>query len=33
VVFKIDHKTGHSTPTGSQQPVPQAAGIAVVKAE
>jgi len=30
VVFRIDHKTGHLTPTGSQQPVPQAAGIAVV---
>ena len=31
VVFRIDHRTGHLTPTGSQQPVPQAAGIAVVK--
>jgi 6-phosphogluconolactonase len=31
VVFRIDHKTGHLTPTGSQQPVPQAAGVAVVK--
>ena len=33
VVFRIDHKTGHLTPTGSQQPVPQAAGIAVIKAQ
>jgi 6-phosphogluconolactonase len=31
VVFRIDHKTGHLTPTGSQQPVPQAAGLAFVK--
>jgi 6-phosphogluconolactonase len=31
VAFRIDHKTGHLTPTGSPQPVPQAAGIAVVK--
>ena len=30
VVFGIDHRTGHLTPTGSQQPVPQAAGIAIV---
>jgi len=30
VVFGIDHGTGHLTPTGSQQPVPQAAGIAIV---
>ena len=33
VVFGIDHKTGHLTPTGSQQPVPQAAGIAIVKVQ
>jgi 6-phosphogluconolactonase len=33
VVFRIDHKTGHLTPTGSQQPVPQAAGIAIVKVQ
>ncbi len=33
VVFKIDHKTGHLTPTGSQQPVPQAAGLAIVKVQ
>jgi 6-phosphogluconolactonase len=33
VVFRIDHRTGHLTPTGSQQPVPQAAGIAVVKVQ
>jgi 6-phosphogluconolactonase len=33
VVFRIDHKTGHLTPTGSQQPVPQAAGVAIVKAQ
>jgi 6-phosphogluconolactonase len=31
VVFAIDHKTGHLTPTGSSQPVPQAAGIAIVR--
>jgi len=31
VVFRIDHRTGHLTPTGSRQPVPQAAGIAIVK--
>jgi 6-phosphogluconolactonase len=31
VVFRIDHGTGHLTPTGSPQPVPQAAGIAIVK--
>jgi 6-phosphogluconolactonase len=33
VVFWIDHKTGHLTPTGSQQPVAQAAGIAIVKVQ
>ena len=33
VVFGIDHRTGHLTPTGSQQPVPQAAGIAIVKVQ
>ncbi|MCM3878699.1 MAG: beta-propeller fold lactonase family protein [Vicinamibacterales bacterium] len=33
VVFRIDHKTGHLTPTGSQQPVPQAAGVAIVKVQ
>jgi 6-phosphogluconolactonase len=33
VVFAIDHRTGHLTPTGSQQPVPQAAGIAIVKVQ
>jgi 6-phosphogluconolactonase len=33
VVFRIDHKTGHLTPTGSQQPVPQAGGLAFVKAQ
>ena len=32
VVFAIDHRTGHLTPAGSPQPVPQAAGIAIVKA-
>jgi len=31
VVFAIDHGTGHLTPTGSPQPIPQAAGIAIVK--
>jgi len=31
VVFRIDHETGHLTPTGSQQPVAQAGGIAFVK--
>jgi 6-phosphogluconolactonase (cycloisomerase 2 family) len=31
VVFRIDHKTGHLTPTGSQQPVAQAAAVAFVK--
>jgi 6-phosphogluconolactonase len=31
VAFRIDHKTGHLTPTGSQQPVPQAGGLAFVK--
>jgi 6-phosphogluconolactonase len=30
-VFAIDHRTGHLTPAGSPQPVPQAAGIAIVK--
>jgi 6-phosphogluconolactonase len=33
VVFRINHKTGHLTPTGSQQPVPQAGGLAFVKAQ
>jgi len=33
VVFRIDHKTGHLTPTGAKESVPQAAGIAVVKAQ
>ena len=33
VVFRIDHNTGHLTPTGSQQPVPQAGGLAFVKAQ
>jgi len=33
VVFGIDHKTGHLTPTGSPQPVAQAAGIAIVKVQ
>jgi 6-phosphogluconolactonase len=32
VVFHIDRKSGHLTPTGSQQPVPQAGGVAFVKA-
>jgi 6-phosphogluconolactonase len=32
VVFRIDRNTGHLTPTGSQQPVPQAGGLAFVKA-
>ncbi len=32
VVFN-DHNTGHLTPTGSQQPVPQAGGLAFVKAQ
>jgi 6-phosphogluconolactonase len=31
VVFRIDHKTGHLTPVGSPQPVPQAGGLAFVK--
>jgi 6-phosphogluconolactonase len=31
VVFRIDHKTGHLTPTGSQQPMPQPGGVAFVK--
>ncbi|MCM3879178.1 MAG: lactonase family protein, partial [Vicinamibacterales bacterium] len=31
VVFRIDHTTGHLTPTGSQQPVDQAGGVAFVK--
>ena len=31
VVFRIDHKTGHLTPTGSQQPVDQVGGLAYVK--
>jgi 6-phosphogluconolactonase len=33
VVFRIDHRTGHLTPTGSQQAVAQAAGIAIVKVQ
>jgi 6-phosphogluconolactonase len=33
VVFGIDHRTGHLTPTGSQQPVPQAAAITIVKVQ
>jgi 6-phosphogluconolactonase (cycloisomerase 2 family) len=33
VVFRIDHATGHLTPTGSQQPVPQAGGLAFVKVQ
>jgi 6-phosphogluconolactonase len=33
VVFRIDHQTGHLTPTGSQQPIPQAGGVAFVKAQ
>jgi 6-phosphogluconolactonase len=33
VVFGIDHRTGHLTPTGSRQPVSQAAGIAIVKVQ
>ena len=33
VVFRIDHRTGHLTPTGSQQAVPQAGGLAFVKAQ
>ncbi|OLC43934.1 MAG: hypothetical protein AUH43_19765 [Acidobacteria bacterium 13_1_40CM_65_14] len=33
VVFRIDHKTGHLTPTGSPQRVPQAGGLAFVKAQ
>jgi len=33
VVFRIDHKTGHLTPTGSQQTVAQAGGVAFVKAQ
>jgi 6-phosphogluconolactonase len=33
VVFRIDHKTGHLTPTGSQQAVPQPGGLAFVKAQ
>ena len=31
VVFRIDHKTGHLTPTGSKELVPQAGGVAFVK--
>jgi len=31
VVFAIDHGTGHLTPTGSPQPIPQAAGIPIVR--
>ena len=31
VVFRIDHKTGHLTPTGSQQSMPQPGGLAFVK--
>jgi len=33
VVFRIDHTNGHLTPTGSQQPVLQAGGVAFVKAQ
>jgi 6-phosphogluconolactonase len=33
VVFRIDHKTGHLTPVGSPQPVPQAGGLAFVKVQ
>lgn len=33
VVFRIDHKTGHLTPTGSQQPVSQAGGVAFVRVQ
>jgi len=33
VVFRIDHRTGHLTSSGSPQPVPQAAGIAIVKVQ
>ena len=33
VVFRIDHKTGHLTPTGSPQPVAQSGGVAFVKAQ
>jgi 6-phosphogluconolactonase len=31
VVFRIDHKTGHLTPTGSPQTVSQSGGVAFVK--
>src|SRR4029450_10247552 len=31
VVFRIDHRTGQLTPTGSPQPVAQAAAVAFVK--
>jgi 6-phosphogluconolactonase len=31
VVFRIDHQTGHLTPTGSPQTVAQAGGVAFVK--
>lgn len=30
-VFKMDHQNGHLTPTGASMPVPQAAGVFVVK--
>jgi 6-phosphogluconolactonase len=33
VVFRIDHKSGHLAPTGAQQPVAQAGGVAFVKAQ
>jgi len=33
VVFRIDHQTGHLTPTGSQQTVSQAGGVAFVRAQ
>jgi 6-phosphogluconolactonase len=33
VVFRIDRETGRLTATGSQQPVPQAGGVAFVKAQ
>ena len=33
VVFKIDHKTGHLTPAGTQVQISQPGGMAFVKAE
>jgi hypothetical protein len=30
-VFKMEHQNGHLTPTGASMPVPQAAGVFVVK--